>query len=115
MYVHEDVTKHGGRDICHSTLKDIFANISQRQIQLFCEFCDTCQLKKSGIKKGVVVSPIVSEDFNKRCQVDLIDLQSQPDDEYKFVLVYQDHLSKFIILRALKRKTAEDVDWYVLM
>ena len=72
-------------------------------------------MKKSGIKKGVVVSPIVSEDFNKRCQVDLIDLQSQPDDEYKFVLVYQDHLSKFIILRALKRKTAEDVDWYVLM
>ncbi|XP_050499952.1 KRAB-A domain-containing protein 2-like [Diabrotica virgifera virgifera] len=42
-------------------------------------------------------------------QVDLIDFQSQPDGEYKFILVYQDHLTKFVVLRALKSKTADEV------
>ena len=40
---------------------------------------------------------------------DLIDYQSQPDGEYKFIMVYQDHLTKFIILNSLKRKTDEEV------
>ena len=38
------------------------------------------------------LKPIISDDFNRRCQVDLIDLQSQPDGEFRFVMVYQDHL-----------------------
>ena len=42
-------------------------------------------------------------------QVDLIDMQSQPDGPYRFILNYQDHLTKFIILRPLKQKTAEAV------
>jgi hypothetical protein len=46
-------------------------------------------LKKAKVKKSVVVKPIVSKDFNSRCQVDLIDLQSRPDGEYKFIMVYQ--------------------------
>ena len=29
--------------------------------------------------------------MNLRCQVDLIDMQSQPDGEFKFILNYQDH------------------------
>ena len=28
---------------------------------------------------------------------------------YKFLLVYQDHLTKFIVLRTLKQRTAEEV------
>jgi len=33
--------------------------------------------------------------MNSRCQIDLIDTQAQPDGNYKFILVYQDHLTKF--------------------
>ena len=44
-----------------------------------------------------------------RGQVDLIDMQSQPDGEFKFILNYQDHFSKFCILRPLKHKTASSV------
>ncbi|XP_026464653.1 KRAB-A domain-containing protein 2-like [Ctenocephalides felis] len=47
--------------------------------------------------------------MNSRCQVDLIDLQTQPDDEFKFILNYQDHLTKFVVLRPLKSKTALEV------
>ena len=36
-------------------------------------------------KKGVVIKPIVTKEQNKRCQVDLIDLQSVPDADYKLL------------------------------
>ena len=47
--------------------------------------------------------------MNSRCQVDLIDFQSQPDEDFKFIMVYQDHLTKFVVLRPLKSKTADEV------
>lgn len=47
--------------------------------------------------------------MNSWCQVDLIDLRAQPDGEFKFIMAQQDHLAKFVILRALKTKTAEEV------
>ena len=50
-------------------------------------------------KKGLVVKPIISEDRNSRCEIDLIDLQSSPVDEYKFILVYQ-----VLILNIIDRK-----------
>ena len=73
---------------------------------------------------------MVSRNFNSRCQVsklyfslyslfylhffpshqvDLIDMQSRPDRSFKFVMVYQDHHSKFCRLRPLKNKTAVEV------
>ena len=47
--------------------------------------------------------------MNSRCQVDLIDMQSQPDGDYKWICVYQDHLTKFVILRPHKTKEAVEV------
>lgn len=56
-----------------------------------------------------MVKPITSKDFNSRGQVDLIDMQSMPDGEFKWILVYQDHLTKFCVLRPLPNKTAAGV------
>lgn len=75
----------------------------------FLACCENCQRKASAPKKGLVVKPILSNDMNSRCQVDLIDMQSSPDGEFKFIMVYQDHLTKFIQLRPLKTKSAEEV------
>ncbi|CAJ0925976.1 unnamed protein product, partial [Mesorhabditis belari] len=36
-------------------------------------------------------------------------MQSAPDGDYKFIFVYQDHLTKFVSLGALKTKTAKEV------
>lgn len=47
-------------------------------------------------------------------QVDLIDMQSQRDGEYRFILNYQDHLTKFVCLRPLKTKTAEEVAYHLV-
>ncbi|XP_045118078.1 KRAB-A domain-containing protein 2-like [Portunus trituberculatus] len=78
------------------------------------KFCEECQLKKSSVRKSVVVKPILSNSMNSRCQVDLIDMQSQQDGEYRFILNYQDHLTKFVCLRPLKTKTAEEVAYHLV-
>ena len=65
--------------------------------------------KKRSKTTGVIVKPIISENFNKRAQMDLIDFQTLPDGEYKWLLVYQDHFTKFIALRPLRAKSAIDV------
>lgn len=52
---------------------------------------------------------MVFSEMNSRCQVDLIDMQSQPDGKYKFIMVYKDHLTKSIQLRTLICKRAEEV------
>jgi len=40
------------------------------------------------------MQPIISTEMNSHCQIDLIDMQAQSDGEYKFILVYQDHLTR---------------------
>uniref|UniRef100_A0A914CNN5 Uncharacterized protein n=1 Tax=Acrobeloides nanus TaxID=290746 RepID=A0A914CNN5_9BILA len=63
---------------------------SRKLILIFLKLCVECELKKGTPKKGIVVKPIVSKEQNERCQVDLIDLQACPNDEYKYIMVYQD-------------------------
>jgi len=41
-------------------------------------------------------------------------MQAQPDGNYKFILVYQDHLTKFVNLRPLSNKRAEEVAYVLL-
>jgi len=41
-------------------------------------------------------------------------MQSEPDEYYRFIMNYQDHLTKFTILRPLKIKTAEEVAYQLM-
>ena len=59
--------------------------------------------------KGVVVRPILFRDFASRGQVDLVDMQSMAQGQYKWIMVYQDHLTKFCVLRPLTSKRAIEV------
>jgi len=87
---------HGGHDRMIKELGNKYKNITRNNIETFLHFCEPCQQKQKGSKKAVVVKPIISSDFNSRCQVDLIDFQSHPDGKFKFIMVYQDHLTKFV-------------------
>ena len=58
--VHEEGLKHGCRDILNKKWQTMYANISVKQIQAFVDCCEVCQVKKSRMKKGVVVKPIVT-------------------------------------------------------
>ena len=77
--------------------------------------CEECQLKRKNPSKGVVVKSIVSKDFNSRGQVDLVDMQSMPDGNYRFIMNYQDHLTKFCIIEALSSKRAAEVAYTILL
>ena len=63
---------------------------------------------------GLVVRPILSHYKNSRCQVDLIDMQCEPHGYYRFIKNYQDHLTKFTILRPLKSKPTEEVAYQLM-
>ena len=86
---------HKARDAMEHEIKKKYVNITQSDIKLYSTTCQRCQEKKSAKKKGAVVRPIVHEELNSRGQVDLIDYQSSPSYENKWVMVYQDHLTNF--------------------
>jgi len=83
--------------------------VTGETISIYLKLCSSCQKKAPVRKKGLVTNPILHTAFNSRAQIDLIDVQSQSNDDYQFIMVYQDDLTKFIILRPLKAKTAEAV------
>jgi len=84
-------------------LQNNFKNITHEVVMLFLSLCNQCRTKQKVPKKI-----IICRELNSRCQVDLVDMQTCKDGEFKFILNYQDHLTKFIQLRPLKSKNAEE-------
>lgn len=80
---------HAGRDILLKYINEDYENITRECVELYLKLCKECLLKKGKVRKGIVVKPILSSEMNSRCQVDLIDMQSQADEDNKFILVYQ--------------------------
>ena len=135
---HTKRVKHTGRLLTYKYLCHRYANVTMEQVICYLDLCETCALKKGKAKKGVVVKPIVSSHMGSRAQValmefvvlfscralfnyfsiifhhnvylkvDYIDMQSNPDGEYKWIMVYEDHLTKYCIVLPGKTKTAEE-------
>src|ERR1700761_1642397 len=103
-------TGHGGRDKMMKELSSKYANITIDVLDIFKSLCLQCMKKRKrhGVK-GVVVRPLITKDFGSRGQVDLVDMQSMPNGQYKWIMVYQDHLMKFCILPPLTSKRAAEV------
>lgn len=85
------------------------ANIPREARVEFVKLCPTCATKRTTTKKGLTVRPMVYKAMNDRWQVDLVDWQSSADGDFKWIMVVQGHLAKFIWLRALKSKQADEV------
>ena len=73
-----------GRDSLEKSLNEEYANITRGQITNYIDLCEICYLKRNKPKKGIVTNPILSKNFLSRMQVDLIDMQSQPDGDYRY-------------------------------
>lgn len=98
---------HGGRTRMEKELQAKYKNITKEVIMLYLTLCKPCQQKNSKLKK-VLTSKSIKE-VNSRCQVDLIDMQLNPDGEYKFIMHYQDFRTNLSFLRSLKSKRPEEV------
>lgn len=108
-------TGHGGRDKMLKVLSVKYANITTDAVDLFKSLCMECLKKrKRQAIKGVVVRPILSRDYGSRGQVDLIDMQSMTSGQYKWIMVYQDHLTKYCVLRPLSTKRAAEVAYQLM-
>ena len=109
------LTGRGGRDKMVKEVNKKYANVTQESLSLFKSLCVECHRKrKRPTTKGTVVRPIVSKDFNSRGQADLIDMQSMKQGEFRWIMVYQDHLTKFCVLRPLTSKRAAEVAYQLL-
>ena len=100
----------------HPTSRTVYKFVSEKYSNIsgtFCEIlqavCTTCSLKKRSALSQEVIQPIISEGFMHRMLIDLINMQAYEFNGYKYILVAVDHFSKFLLLRALKDKTAEAV------
>lgn len=85
-----------------------YANITAEMISIFLEQCEACVLKKYAKSTGYTSDPIVCNSFNEHVQTDLVDMQGQECNEFRFFIVYQDHFTKLVQIRPLKRKTAKE-------
>jgi hypothetical protein len=80
-----------------------YKNVTVESIVTHLRLCEPCQKKQKTLKKkGITVKLILHNEMNYRCQVDLIDMQSNPYRDVEFILVYQDLLTKFALLRSIR-------------
>ena len=79
-------TGHGGRQKMLKDLNSKYANITRETVELFKDHCLTCFEKTRSTRSGVVIRPLLSQDFNSRVQIDLIDFQSSAYRQFNFIL-----------------------------
>jgi len=84
----------------HGNITNKYTNIASNGKETFLHFCEPCQQKQKGLKKTIVVKPIIAFDFESCCQVALIDFQSHLDGNFKFIMVNKNrcNLTKFVVL-----------------
>ena len=110
MSIHADGIGHGGRDRMLKRIGEMkYANIPRELVQKFVALCPQCAKKKPRPNAGIVIKPILSKAWAQRMQCDLMDFQSCSYNGFKYILNVQDHLTKFVVLRALKNKRAATV------
>ena len=106
-------TGHGGRDKMLKVLSKKYANVTRDIVELFKSFCSECMKKRKRTAiKGVVVRPILTKDYGSRGQVDLVDMQSMPSGNFKWIMVFQDHLTNSTLktLAPSASDTAQDAE-----
>ena len=81
-----------------------YSNIGRKAIEVYCETCSRCVESAPREQQRAEYKPIVTKGFNRRCQIDLIDMQSNQKGGMSWLAVYQHHGLKFAYFRALPDK-----------
>lgn len=74
--------------------------------------CEKCNCKKPKSTSRYEIVAVESGSFGERVQLDLFEMQrvpGGPNADMRYVMHWQDHFSKFSLLRAIKNKTAAAV------
>ena len=109
VYEAHECLGHPKVERTYKEVKSKYSNISRSMVEMFLDMCPICALDKIQPSRKIDQDPILSKTFNDRGQIDLIDMQSCPDGPYKWILHYQDNLTKFSYLRPLTKKSKYSV------
>jgi len=99
---------HAGYVKTFKCLHERFYGITKEQVQWLIGRCQTCLKNRPNRSRGEL-EPIISHRILERVQIDLIDMRHEPDGQFKWILHFIDHFSKFSCLAALKSKRAVEV------
>ena len=86
-----------------------YDNVPRDLCKIFTDCCPQCIRVLQGRRPVTGIKNIVTEGFGVRGQVDLIDFQSMPDGEFKYLLNYIDHGIKKLTSVPLVSKRASSV------
>ena len=101
-------TGHGGRDRMMHVSRH-YQNLTRSMVEIYLSLCLICHEKKSLSNKGIVTKPMLMERYLEKMQIDLVDMQSKPDGQFKWILTCADHFTKRVSLRALCSKRGAKV------
>jgi hypothetical protein len=109
-----DIKHHHGADHCKGNtllvrVGQSIHNIGRVCTKLFTRTCPICIQRETRLRPTPGIKPIVTCGLGTRGKVDLIDFQSMPNGDFRFLLNYLDHGVKFLFSIPLKRKRASCV------
>lgn len=90
----------------YSRMMETVNNCPRPVCKLFTDTCPHCIEHRDRNRPVAGLRPIITRGFNVRGQVDLVDFQSMPDGEFRFLLNYIDHGIKFLFSIPIVRKRA---------
>lgn len=102
-------TGHGGQTCSLEELQGEYGSVTKEVIVLYLTLWKQCHQKNAVPKRGLAPKPMPFKDVDSRCPVEVLEMQSSADAEFKFILCYPDRLTTFITLQPLKAKEAHEV------
>ena len=94
-------TDHMRGRTLYSRMAGVITNCPRKVCKLFTDLCPRCIEQHERSRSTAGLRPIITDGFGVRGQVDLIDFQSMPDGEFRFLLNYVDHGIKYLLVYQL--------------
>lgn len=80
---------HTGRDKIQKELNNEHTTMTFNAINLLNSKCEECQVRRKNLTNGVVIKLLLPKECNSLEQVDPIDIQSTPDGDFKFNMIFE--------------------------
>lgn len=68
--------------VMDSEMKRKYCNIKRQTIEIYLLLCKQSQFNKTVQRNGLEMRPILTNEINSHCRVDLIGMQSEPDQYF---------------------------------
>lgn len=100
---------HNGYKKTFQRVKREVFGISRAEVRWLLEHCQVCMLNVQQNTTRAFLQPNVVRDILARLQADLIDMRTNPEGEYVWILHLKDHFSKSSMLYTLTSKMASKI------